>query len=193
MNQLIALCILSLTLIWPFDTWANLKLKAIDGSAIVKVKQTETAIKVTTFHGTTEKTLKGKGDQSKRTYKDEAGKTLYVAKGTTQKLKLKSASGDVLWKVKSKQNKLKISIGEKPATLIIKQTSQDKLKLESQGNVYGTAKMKSGKISFKNPSGTKILYIKDATLKLSHGILGLQDIPPDQRGILMIELNLRGL
>ena len=179
----------------PFNARADVKVKAKDGTSIVEIKEQAGALEsfITIDGKQLALTAKAK-DPVKRLYKVN-GKD-YEVKTSDDGFKLKDTSGKLLWKIKLKEDKLKISDNEENEhPFELKRKAADRIGVERNEQDIGkvTYDAATTEVTVKSASGTKIFQGSYSQLCYFFGILLLDQVPVDERAIVLTELALKNL
>lgn len=123
------------------------------------------------------------GSSGKRKYL--VNQTIIKIKRKDNGFKLKTESGDVLWKIKNKEGKLKIANNDEMENAFkIKQKS--KVKIYRNDNKVGSAVLKDNLVKINTTQGNELNVSNVKALFAA--VLGLEEIPLEQRLIILIEL-----
>jgi len=122
------------------------------------------------------------------------GAAVAEVKGKGDDFKLRTPDSALLWKVKLYADKIKISNNEEnlnPYTL--KTGYPDKAKLEAaDASAIGEVRFQEQRSKVKDAGGSERFRIDGGRRSAAYALLLLEDIPQDQRGILLAELIARG-
>lgn len=140
------------------------------------------------------RTIEGRvKNKEKRIYSTDGYDFIEVKAYEDGKFKLKTTNGQLLWKVKLYEDKVKISDneeGENPYE--IKRKESGKIKVYHQGKEVCEAKQ-DGDVIVVKAGDSVVLRIPSKQNSMGYAILGAQQIPFDERYVLMAELLARGL
>jgi uncharacterized protein YkuJ len=101
--------------------------------------------------------------------------------------KLRTPEGNLLWKVKLDDNKIKISNNEEnknPFELKMHESGKAKIKLND--TEIAESKLKNNKIAVESKG--KVFEIENQTFDKAYTILGIEEILPQDRLIILVEL-----
>jgi hypothetical protein len=131
--------------------------------------------------------------REKRIYSTDGYDFIEVKAYEDGKFKLKTTNGQLLWKVKLYDDKVKISDNEENENPYeIKRKESGKIKVYHQGKEICEAVQKGEQVVVK-VGDKEVLRIPAKQNSMGYAILGVQQIPFDERYVLMAELLTRGL
>jgi len=140
------------------------------------------------------RTIKGKAkNEEKRVYSTDGYDFIEVEASEEGIFKLNTTNGQLLWMVKIYEDKVQISDDEENENPYeIKRTESGKVKVYHQNREIGEAKQSKDVVIVK-AGESEVLRIPAKQNSIGYAILGIQQIPFDERYILMAELLARGL
>lgn len=133
------------------------------------------------------------GDQrgDKRRYRRESdGAVVAEVKSSDSGFKLRTPDGQLLWKVKLSEDKIKISNNEEnDRPYVLKTGYADKAKvLDASEAELGNVRFQPERIKLKAADGSERFHMDSTRRSAALGVLLMEAIPQEQRGILMVEL-----
>lgn len=181
----------------PTESSAALKAQTIAiqpsaGAAAIKLALVGEQIDVEAFG----QHVIGKSKNDKRYYKREDGAAFVEVKGGEDGFKLRAPDDKLLWKIKISDDKIKVSDNEEnahPWQLKTKHDDQIKV-LDPNETEIGEVRLnaESGKIKVKDAQGSEQFVVSAGGISAAYGVLLMQGVPSEYRGVIVAELIARG-
>ena len=179
----------------PLLSEADVNVKAMDGASVLQVKEQGAGLESFVTISQKQLALSAQSkDTAHRSYKLN-GKE-YDIKASDDGFKLKSSDGKLLWKIKYKEDKLKVSDNEENAhPYEIKRKAPERIGVERDekelGKVLFDATTKA--VSVKTADGNKLLQAPAEKISSFFALFLLEQIPAEERAILITEFAVRNL
>ena len=179
----------------PHIARADVHVKALDGASLVQVKEQSGGFESFVTVNQKQVALSGQSnDATHRSYKINGSS--YEIKASDEGFKLKSADGKLLWKIKYKEDKLKVSDNEENAhPYELKRKAADRIGVERDEKELGKVLFDAASkvVTVKTSNGDKLLQASAEKLSSFFALFLLDQIPAEERAILMTEFALRNL
>ncbi|HEX8072309.1 MAG TPA: hypothetical protein VF546_20355 [Pyrinomonadaceae bacterium] len=175
----------------------KIKFKTPDDQTVVEFKPQGDAFKIEFSDGGQAKVLRSAlNDKGKRKYELEGGGQVAEVKPGDDGFKVRTTDGRLLWKVKTAADKIKISDNEEnqnPYELVRKE--DDRVKIKRNEAELGEVKFYRDrqKVKVKDAAERELFDANTDNYSAAYGVLLLEQIPAQERYIIMAELLARKL
>jgi hypothetical protein len=178
-------------------TAGKIKFKTPDEQTVVEFKPQGDAFKIEFSNGGQAQVLRSAlSDKGKRKYELEGGALVAEVKPGDDGFKVRTTDGRLLWKVKTAADKIKISDNEEnlnPFELVRKE--DDRVKIKRNETELGEVKFYRDrqKVKVKDAGERELFDANTDNYSAAYGVLLLEQIPAQERYIIMAELLARKL
>lgn len=134
-------------------------------------------------------------ESGKRKYQDSSGSLVAEVKSDADDFKVRTPDGKLLWKVKVNPEKIKIANNEEMnGALSIETKEADRLKVYRNEQEIGKVRFNrdKGRVKVENSSDATVFDSNSNKLSTMYGVLLMNEIPDNERYIIMVELLARG-